>query len=72
MSNEHIKYNLDKKAVTAALKAVGADEYTYIQPNSKNGLAKQIADKLGMDGDNLNVRRGIYRYIQREMVHPKK
>lgn len=64
--NYRIKYDLDAAKVVKAMKAVGADAYSKLKPDSKAGPAKDIADKLGMDGNDRNVRRGVDRFIQRE------
>lgn len=67
-NNRHYKYNLNVKKVSAAMKEVGADENTDLRPNYKNGPAADIANKLGMNGDNLNVRRGIDRFVKRKVL----
>lgn len=66
-----IKYNLDRNKVAKAMKNVGVTHESNLQPNSKNGPAKAIADQIGMNGDDRNVRRGVDRYIKREKVIPK-
>lgn len=70
--DHRIKYNLNPKKVSAAMKFAGVDEYTDLDPGSEHGPAKDIANKLGMDGHDVNVRRGIDRFITRERVFPEK
>lgn len=69
--DQRIKYNLDADKVSSAMKSAGVEDETDLKPESKYGGAKKVADELGMDGDNRNVRRGIDRFVQREDLVPE-
>lgn len=65
-AGRRIKYNLDTEKVYQAMKEIGIDKNGDLRPNSKNGPAKEIAEKIGMNGDDRNVRAGIDRFAKRE------
>lgn len=71
-TDNRVKYNLDKKEVSSAMKKAGVRRNADLHPGSEHGPAKDIANELGMDGDDRNVRGGIDRFIHRENVIPHK
>lgn len=71
-TDSRIKYNLDANKVVSAMREAGVDQDTELHSGSEYSPAKDITKKLGMDGDNRNVRRGVERFIEHESITPKK
>lgn len=70
-TDRRVKYELDADQVTEAMEKSGATDKDDLHPGSEYGPAKQMAEELGMNKDDLNVRRGIARFVEREDIHPQ-
>lgn len=70
-TDRRVKYKLDADQVAGAMKEAGATDKDDLHPGSEYGAAKKIAEELGMNQDDINVRRGIERFVQRENIDPK-